>query len=587
MSKQGPFIVSALEIPAHLRQYVVAQEYEKYTPINQAVWRYVLRQNSAFLAEKGHGSYLDGLRATGMSVEKIPNMDEMNARLANLGWGAVAVDGFIPPVAFFDFQAHGILPIASDIRTHEHVAYTPAPDIIHESAGHAPMLADQAYADFVKKFGEIGAKALSSKEDLAVYEAIRLLSILKEDPHATEAEVAAAEADLDVKLAAVTYASEATQAARLYWWTVEYGLIGDIREPKIYGAGLLSSMGESRSCLEDDVVKLPFSLDACLNTDYNITKPQPQLFVCRDFEELGAAIEEFADRMAFRVGGTESLQKALRSGNTATFVYSSGLQVTGMVTDLVLDAEGEAVYVKTTGASALAFDGHELPGHDKSYHAEGFGSPIGRLKNFDTPLEEMSDALLREAGIVEGAVATIEFASGIVVDGLVRCVLRKNGKVVLLTLDDCTVVHHDEVLFRSEWGAFDMAVGAKIVSVFAGAADREKFHAVSYPASSVLTHRVRYSEEERMLHDLYQAVRTVRDTKASDGEVCDVVGVVFDQLEEEFPLDWLLRLEMLELLIERGLQPHMQQRLQAQLTSIANADDSKRSVIENGLKLIV
>ncbi|MGZ4113303.1 MAG: aromatic amino acid hydroxylase, partial [Tumebacillaceae bacterium] len=492
MSEQVHTSVIGLQIPAHLRQYVVAQEYDKYTPINQAVWRYVLRQNSAFLAEKGHGSYIDGLRATGMSIEKIPNMDEMNARLANLGWGAVAVDGFIPPVAFFDFQAHGILPIASDIRTHEHVAYTPAPDIIHESAGHAPMLADRGYAEFVKKFGEIGAKALSSKEDLAVYEAIRLLSILKEDPHATEEEVAAAEASLDEKLSAVTYASEATQAARLYWWTVEYGLIGDLNDPKIYGAGLLSSMGESRSCLKADVVKLPFSLEACINTDYNITKPQPQLFVCHDFEELSVAIEEFADRMAFRVGGTASLFKALNSGNTATMVYSSGLQVTGTLTDLVLDEQEEAVYLKTTGASALAVAGSELPGHDKSYHAEGFGSPIGKLKGFDTPIEEMSDALLREAGIVEGQQTLVEFASGVVVEGFVRKVLRQSGKVVLITLDDCTVTNGTDVLFRSEWGAFDMAVGGEIVSVFAGAADREKFHAVSYPASAVLTHRVSY-----------------------------------------------------------------------------------------------
>ena len=153
--------------------------------------------------------------------------------------------GLYPPVAFFDFQAHGILPIACDIRTLEHVAYTPAPDIIHESAGHAPVLAYTEYGDFVKRFGEIGRKAISSKEDLDVYEAIRLLSILKEDPSATEEEVTAAEVNLDLALAAVTSVSEATQASRLYWWTVEYGLIGDLNDPKIYGAGLLSSMGRA------------------------------------------------------------------------------------------------------------------------------------------------------------------------------------------------------------------------------------------------------------------------------------------------------------------------------------------------------
>ena len=129
-------------LPAHLRRFVVAQDYGAYTPRDQAVWRHVLRQLRAHLADTAHSVYLEGLEATGIDTERIPSLDDMNDKLAKLGWSAVAVRGFIPPAVFTELQARGVLAIAADIRTHEHIAYTPAPDIIHESAGHAPILAN-------------------------------------------------------------------------------------------------------------------------------------------------------------------------------------------------------------------------------------------------------------------------------------------------------------------------------------------------------------------------------------------------------------------------------------------------------------
>ncbi|MCX7570094.1 aromatic amino acid hydroxylase [Tumebacillus sp. DT12] len=580
LTTQGP------AVPAHLRQFVVDQHYAKYTPVDQAVWRYVLRQNSAFLQEKGYGSYRDGLLSTGMSIESIPDITTMSAELSAMGWGAVAVDGFIPPVAFFDFQAHGILPIACDMRTLAHIAYTPAPDIIHESAGHAPMLHDEAYGRFLRRFGEIGRKALSSKEDLEVYEAIRLLSILKEDPKATDEQIAASERRLDAAIAAVTSSSEATLLARLYWWTVEYGLIGDLEDPKIYGAGLLSSMGESRSCLAPAVRKIPFSLEACIATDYDITKPQPQLFVCRDFDQLTEAIERFAAGMAFRVGGTQSLVKAVDSGATATAVYASGLQVTGTFTDLVFDEQGEAVYLKTTGSSALAYADQELPGHDQVYHGEGFGSPVGLLQGYSTPLEDFSDLLLQRAGIVAGCKANVKFRSGVRVEGIVKEVVRRGGKIVLIAFNRCTVTLGETVLFRAEWGTFDMAVGAKIVSVFAGAADPERFHASAVAVSATVTGKAVLSEEERALHRLYTAVRDLREGELSDGQLIDSLADVLQQIEAEFAEDWLLRVEILEILTARGVERELQERVEAQLVRAGESDEEKGALIENGMKLM-
>ena len=180
-------------LPKHLKQFIKPQVYEDYTPINQAVRRYVMRKNVNYLSKVAHSSYIDGLQKTGIEVDNIPSMYGMNRILAEIGWAAVAVDGFIPPNAFTEFQAYNVLVIACDIRQLEHIEYTPAPDIIHEGAGHAPIIANPEYAEYLRRFGEIGCKAISSARDYELYEAIRLLSILKEAEDTPESEIKKAE----------------------------------------------------------------------------------------------------------------------------------------------------------------------------------------------------------------------------------------------------------------------------------------------------------------------------------------------------------------------------------------------------------
>ena len=574
-------------IPVHLKEFVVGQDYERYTPIDHAVWRYVMRQNSSFLGKRAHHAYLEGLRTSGISIERIPNIREMNESLSAIGWGAATVNGFIPATAFFDFQAHRILPIACDIRQYEHIAYTPAPDIIHEAAGHAPIIKDETYRSYLQIFGEIGARALSTWEDYEVYEAVRYLSIVKEDPEATEEQIRIAEETLEQKLQAVTEISEAIHLSRLYWWTVEYGLIGDLDQPQIYGAGLLSSVGESMNCLREEVKKLPFSLEACILTDFDITKPQPQLFVCRDFSQLIDAVKAYAQTMAVNKGGTESLQKALRMKQTSTTVYSSGLQASGLLAELTYDDQGNAVYLKMSGPTALAVNNQELAGHGKEYHRDGFGSPIGLLANEATPLEMFSEGQLEAYGIAIDQAATLLFASGVKVSGTVRYIRREAGKIVLIGFADCTVTLHDQVLFQPAWGMYDMAVGEKIVSVFAGAADRERFATGTHKPSAHVAKRPTYTEEHLQLHKLYQQVRDLREHEATAEELSPLVEAICLTLDQHHPQDWLLRLELLELLQMRQQLQERQAQLHAQLQELASKQPENQDLIENGLSLLL
>ena len=291
------------DLPDHLKRYVIDQDPARYTALDHAVWRYVMRQNQDFLRTHAHGSFIEGLAEAGINLDSIPVTAHMNRCLSRHGWRAVNVSGFIPPTAFLEFQARGILPIAIDVRTAEHIAYTPAPDIIHEAAGHAPFLCNPAFSTFVRLLAELGSQAASHEEDLGLYEAIRHLSLVKEDPHASQEAIAGAEHRFERARSRMTRISPAASVSRLYWWTVEYGLIGTIEEPRIYGAGLLSSVGESQLCMTPAVRKLPFDLDACLATGYDITRYQPQLFVCSSFEQLVEAVRELARRMGYSFEG--------------------------------------------------------------------------------------------------------------------------------------------------------------------------------------------------------------------------------------------------------------------------------------------
>lgn len=566
-------------LPSHLKQFVVDQNYSKYTPVDHAVWRFIMRQSMYFLVEHAHKIYFDGLTNTGISLDRIPKIEEMNEILGRIGWGAVAVDGFIPPAAFMEFQAYCVLVIACDMRQINHIDYTPAPDIVHEAAGHAPIIIDSEYANYLQRFGEVGAKAMSSKADFSLYKAIRHLSILKESPDSKLDEIREAEKQVSYWQKNLGEPSEMALLSRLHWWTVEYGLIGSLEACKIYGAGLLSSIGESVSCLEPDVKKLPYSLDT-VNYPFDITNKQPHLFVTPDFAHLYSVLEEFAASMAFTIGGLSGLNKAVECENVATAVYSSGLQVTGLFTDII-SQNGLPVYLRTTGPSALALSGRHISGHGKDYHKDGFGSPVGHFKNCPRPPETLDDSALGELGIALGKKGSLEFESSIVVSGKLEQVIRENEKIILLSFSDCTVTLGDKVLFQPEWGRYDMAVGAKISSVFSGAADKDAFDQIAIVPKE-RTIKVTYTDKDRQLWRLYSQVAKIRLDKSG----YETLAEIWREVRGSFPDDWLLTLQMVELLHESSAQPELKAEMSEYLRSTQKRSSELSVLIDWGFRLI-
>lgn len=579
MNSEIEFNEVTKRLPKHLHKFIVKQPYDEYTAQNQAVWRYVMRMNIDFLSKVAHESYLKGLDETGISVNMIPKMEGMNRILKSIGWAAVSVDGFIPPNAFMEFQAYNVLVIASDIRTIEHIGYTPAPDIIHEAAGHAPIIANPEYAEYLRRFGEIGSKAISSAEDYELYEAIRLLSILKEDLNSSTNEVDKAQENVEYLQKSIGDLSEMAQIRNLHWWTVEYGLIGSIDAPKIYGAGLLSSISESEYCLTSRVKKMPYSIKAAIQ-NFDITKPQPQLFVTPDFAHLSFVLEEFANSMALRKGGLNGVQKLINSKNIGTIELSTGIQISGVFSNVISTDDGKPVYIQTTGPTALACRDKELIGHGANYHSEGFGSPIGKLKGINLAIEDMYPRDLEVYGIYEGKKTRLLFEGNIQIEGEVITGKRDlKGKILFISFKNCTVTQGDTILFHPDWGIYDMAVGKEIISAYAGPASVNSFQDLG-TISGEKTHKISYTNKELKLHKMYGRVAEMRNSEQI--QIQDLTSILAN-LQENYVNEWLLPLEIYELLKPKGNL--LAKEVLKYLTKLAQ-NNTYTKLINNGLELI-
>jgi len=572
--------LSYIPIPKYLLRYVVKQHYDQYTAENHATWRYIMRQLKSFLSQYAHPSYLEGLKRTGITIDRIPNIEDIDKKLQKLGWRAVPVSGFIPPVAFMEFQLNNILPIASAMRTVSHVSYTPAPDIVHEAAGHTPFLINPAFNSFLKKYAQVVRKAITNKKDFEQYSAIRRLSDIKEDPNASIKEIKKIQSNLERINSDMDAPSEASLLSRFIWWTSEYGLIGSLKNQKIYGAGLLSSIGEAKKCLSSDVKKIPLD-SSCIEYSYDITDYQPQLFVTPDFETLHTVLDELQKKCAFYRGGEYGLKQAKKAETVCTIELETGLQISGVLTDYITvdDTMVGTAFIKLQGACQLSYQGKQLEGHGVKTHSDGYSSPLGILKD-KTSLHKLNISDFQKKYERNGYVS-LEYFSGFKLRGKLINFISKKDHLILLQFTDCVVCKGDNVYYRPEWGVFDLALGEKVQSVFGGPADRFSYgdlagFEVAYVPSGEMT------DEQEKVNIFYDKIRRIRESEKKD--------VIFfkelmDKYNDDFSTHWLAGVELLELayILKESKEKEF---LKRKLTSITHKKDEKKPFIKKAIQLI-
>ncbi|MDE0118833.1 MAG: aromatic amino acid hydroxylase [Bdellovibrionales bacterium] len=570
------------QIPEQLKKYIVKQHYDQYTPEHQSTWRYIMRQLKDFLSKNAHPSYLKGLKETGITIDKIPSIDDIDKKLQKLGWRAMPVSGFIPPAAFMEFQLNNILPIASAIRTVEHISYTPAPDIVHEAAGHAPFLVHPVFNSFLKQYAKVVRKAITNKQDFEQYSAIRKLSDIKEDPNAPPEEIQKAQAHLNKINSELKSPSEASLLSRFIWFTSEYGLIGDMKKQKIYGAGLLSSLGEAKKCLHPDVKKIPLD-SSCVEYSYDITDYQPQLFVTPDFETLHTVLEDLKKKCAFYLGGEYGLKKAKEAETVCTIELNTGLQISGVLENYVHEGD-QTLFIKLKGACQLSYQEQQLKGHGSQTHESGYSTPLGVLRGSHIPPHQMSFSEFKKHYTEKNGDMKLEFASGWMLQGTLIESIHKDNKLILLRFKNCQVKRGDTIYYKPEWGFFDLALGEKISSVFGGPADRfaygdlEDFEAIYVPSTA-------FTSEHKQALSFYQKIRSAREST-------DRSPLYFETLMKEyhkyFSKHWLTGVELLELAYIFKRPTKEKQLLTKKLISASNNNykNEKRPFIKNAIHLI-
>lgn len=233
--------------------WTIDQGWEAYTPQEHAVWRTLYERQAKMLPGRVSAEFLAGMRALPIGPEGIPDFRRLSDSLARrTGWSVVAVPGLVPDEVFFDHLANRRFPAGNFIRKPEELDYLEEPDVFHDVFGHVPLLMDPVFADYLQAYGEGGKRA----------HALGTLSNL----------------------------------ARVYWYTVEFGLIRNPDGLRIYGAGIASSYGETVFALEDPSPnRLRFDLERVMRTRYRIDDYQETYFVIDGFEELlGLAEVDFA-----------------------------------------------------------------------------------------------------------------------------------------------------------------------------------------------------------------------------------------------------------------------------------------------------
>lgn len=232
--------------------YTVDQNWERFTAKEHDRWDRLYARQNELLQGRACDEFMDGLQTLELSKGGIPNFKELSERLGELtGWSVVAVPDLVPDAVFFDHLANRRFPAGNFIRSEGQLDYLEEPDVFHDVYGHVPLLANPTFASYMEAYGKGGQRAMGR-------------GVL-------------------------------TNLARLYWYTVEFGLIKTEKGMRIYGAGILSSKSESIFCLEDDSPnRIHFDLQRLMNTDYRIDDFQQTYWVISSFEELlNATYQDF------------------------------------------------------------------------------------------------------------------------------------------------------------------------------------------------------------------------------------------------------------------------------------------------------
>lgn len=281
------------------RAHIVEQQHAMYPPAAHAVWREVLARNVALIEHCGarmHPAYVAGLRALALPM-RVPQIEELNARLAPTGWETVCVDGYIPTSAYVGLMSRSVFPVSRFVRLAEHIDFAPEPDLVHDVLGHLPMLFCAEYREYLRRLARVMSRAESNELDREFFTTVRNLATIRSNPASPARAIAAANARMTHVVRRIAEnASPLTHLRRLYVWSVEFGLLGTRDDFRVHGAALLSSPAEFRAVCAGEPGLRPFGIEV-VEHENAFSEILNQYFIARDFAHLHEALSAYEARM--------------------------------------------------------------------------------------------------------------------------------------------------------------------------------------------------------------------------------------------------------------------------------------------------
>jgi phenylalanine-4-hydroxylase len=285
--RRSPSAAPQHRLPPAWKRYIVRQRHGDYSRAAHATWGRLRDRTAELVHDLNpwlHPSYMEGFERLILPWSRIPTVGEVSEALAEFGWRAVCVDGYLPTKVYAGLLARRVFPVARHIRRAEHLDFSPAPDLAHDLVGHIPMLVCVEHGQFLRRLAAAMASAVPSLLDHQMYLAQRACAALRSNRvpqrlEAAEARVARAHRNL------VHHPSALTELGRLYLWCIEFGLLGTPTEFRIYGAGLLSSPAETRAVCRRHAPVRELSL-AASHRDIHFSELQSSYFVAPDYAHL-------------------------------------------------------------------------------------------------------------------------------------------------------------------------------------------------------------------------------------------------------------------------------------------------------------
>lgn len=267
----------------------MTQQYALYSPADQHIWNVLYERQGYMLPGRASPAFLQGLQHIGLSAERIPEFDALTAQLMQrTGFSLVAVPGIVPDREFFELLLLRQFPATTWLRTEAQLNYIEEPDMFHDVFGHVPLLANEAYANFLEGLGQLG---MQHHDNPLIVE---LLS-------------------------------------RIYWYTVEFGLIQEELGLRIYGAGILSSVTETSYSLGEVPKRLPFDVQTVLATPYRKDSLQTSYFVIHSYQQLYACLPELEDVLG-RVAQLQAEQWLTESESEGSLALQAAIAMSTMST---------------------------------------------------------------------------------------------------------------------------------------------------------------------------------------------------------------------------------------------------------------